>query len=67
MSIEIPLKAKYLDRPKGLQKSGGSVSGVKKIRKKLTGPQAKAQREITTANRRELWIVNGKKQWRSAT
>lgn len=67
MSIEIPLKAKYLDRPKGLQKSAASISGVKKTRKKLTGPQAKAQREITAANRRELWIVDGKRQWRDAT
>lgn len=62
MSVEIPLKKKYRGAPKGLHKSSHGDNNPKR-RKKLTGKLADAQREITQANRRELWIINGKRKW----
>lgn len=64
MSVEIRLKRKYRDNPKGLHKSHHSDS-TKKARRKLTGKDAAAQRAITQASRRELWIVDGKRKWRT--
>jgi hypothetical protein len=66
MSVAIPLKAKYLHPVKGTQKATQS-EGAKKTRKKLTGDRAKAERAITAAGKMELWIVNGRKQWRRSS